>query len=109
VGEVKYWDALVMASLPMNSTAQVAMPVGGRPMLTLDTLQPLNTSLVGTSENQCSMEYDLSVWPVCGTMLFLPNTVTVLVAMGPSANMAHWQCKQHKAQNRKLPSARAPM
>ena len=56
VGKVKNSDALVVMSLPMNSTLQVAMPDGGNDRPIFETLQPLKTSLAGTSGYQCSIE-----------------------------------------------------
>ena len=67
VGEVKYCDAAVVMSLPMNPTSIVEIPVGGSWICRVLTLQPLYTSERATSLNQCSTENDWSKCPVVGT------------------------------------------
>src|SRR5574343_1641071 len=63
----KYSAVAVVMSLPMNPNSTVAIPEAGRLMLTELTLHPVNSSDCAMSENQCSIENDLSVWELVGT------------------------------------------
>ena len=73
---------------PMKPRSTVEIPVGGKVMASVLTLQPVKSSEVGTSGNQCSSANEMSVCPLVGVKVSRPRTVRVAVAIGPSATSA---------------------